>query len=92
MLYVSVPLITIATALIPGLVKYNKVILYYYVDILACGLIFLIGLFGSAICLSKNLEIQISLKKIFQIFLIPSVFAVIGINFLTFDVLASFYL
>lgn len=80
--YVSVPLITISTASIPGLLKYNDVILYYYVDILACGLVFLLGLIFTVISLSKNLEIQISLKRLIQVFLIPSLLAVLGINLL----------
>jgi len=81
-LYVSVPLITIATATIPGLLKYNDIILYYYGDILVCGLVFLLGLIFALVSLSKNLEIQITLKRLVQVFLIPSILAVLGINLL----------
>eukprot|EP00111_Clytia_hemisphaerica_P007515 TCONS_00021835-protein len=81
-LYVSIPLVTIATALIPGLLKYNDVILYYYVDIFLCGLFFLVGMVASVFCLSKNLEVQITRKRIFQVLVIPSIIAVLGVNVL----------
>lgn len=81
-LYVSVPLVTMTTALIPGLLKYNTVMMFYYTDTLLCGLIFLIGLTASMLCLYKNLEIQITRKRIFQVLILPSVIAVLGLNFL----------
>lgn len=81
-LYVTVPLVTMATALILGLLKYNTVIMFYYLDTLLCGFIFLVGLTTSMLCMYKNLEIQITRKRIFQVFIVPSVIAVLGLNFL----------
>lgn len=82
LLYVTVPLITMATASIPALLKYHTAIEYFYVDTLLSGFIFIIGVVASVYCMYKALELQITRKRIFLVFVFPTIIAVLGVNVL----------